>query len=148
LAHFRDQLKWFIHQKRAHFDPGYTSILGSNCAWFERLAGKNETGLRDVVVHRSGTLLVAWTKPEGGQIESHAGLAGVGGIVEADVFRALREINVGWFAFLDAANLHFVKRLVADGMLSSADDIKELICWPYAKVGQSASWVYPIVTVG
>jgi hypothetical protein len=125
---FRDQLKCFIHQRRAQFDPGYTSILGSNCAWFERLAGKgNERGLRDVVVHHSGTLLVAWTKPEGGQIEPHTGLAGVGGIVEADVFRALREINTGWCAFLDAASLHFVKRLVADGNLSPADDIKELI---------------------
>jgi hypothetical protein len=144
---FRDQLKWFIDQKRARFDPGYTSILGSNCAWFERLAGKgNERGLRDVVVHHSGTLLVAWAKPEGGQIESHTGLAGVG--VEADVFRALREINASWCAFLDAVSLHFVKRLVADGILSSADDIKELNGWPYAEVGQSASWVYPVVTMG
>jgi hypothetical protein len=45
---FRDQFKWFT-KKRSNFDPDYALILCGNRKWFDRLAGENPKGLRDVV---------------------------------------------------------------------------------------------------
>lgn len=108
---FRDQKKWFT-KKCPEFDAGYAEILNSNFAWFEKLAGTEPRGLRDVVVHHRGHFQVGWTALPGGKLVSlNVGLVNEGGFVEGDMMSALPEINAGWCSFLDAAWQHHVERL-------------------------------------
>jgi hypothetical protein len=141
-GNFVGQLTWFI-LKHPEFDPEYTSILLANRGWFDRLAG--DDGLRDVITHESGILGVAWAKPEGGPIEARTSLYRSSGVVEGNVFAALREITTGWFTFLDEAWRHFVPRLTGAGVLltMSVNDVEKTCFFDTDQL--RGLWVYPIV---
>lgn len=146
---FRNQLKWFTTTK-PDFDPEYSSILAANKRWFERLAGENPKGLRDIMVHHEAILNFRWNKTD---TQTPVSLLGViytsKGPVELDLYSALREMTVGWCTFLDAVWYHFVKRLTLAGILRtmSADEVIKTrylacmggesdlpACWPYPNV--------------
>jgi hypothetical protein len=65
------------------------------------------------------------------------------GAVEEDVFGVIGEITTGWFAFLDAAWLHFVERLAKDGILltMSADELEKTRFFDLDEL--RGLWVYP-----
>jgi hypothetical protein len=139
---FAGQSGWFT-QRHPEVDPGYTSILRSNREWFDRLTGDN--GLRDVVNHESGMLSVGWAKPQDGPIEPRTSLYRSRGVVEENVFEAIKEITAGWFTFLDEAWRHFVPRLTEAGVLvimSVNEPEKTRFC---DKDELRGWWVYPIV---
>lgn len=144
---FREQFDWFT-KKNPDDDPDYASVLRANGKWFDRLAGREPKGLRDVVIHQGGMLNPGWAKPEGGPIEARTALYTSRGIVEPDVFGALREITSGWFAFLDAAWLHFVERLTAARMLStmSAIEVEKTRYAGCSEGDRPGLWAYPMFT--
>ena len=63
---------------------------------------------------------IAWEKPKDLPIKPRVSLYRRKGIVEGDVFDALKKITSGWFAFLDEAYRHFVPRLISAGMLQGS----------------------------
>lgn len=140
---FRDQTVWFT-RTRPHFDAEYALVLGENLGWFEALAGKKPSGLRDVLVHHGGTYQVGWTVPdEAAAFKLHASLLNSTGYVEEDLLSALQTITTGWCAFLDAAWHHFVKKL--SGVLATMN-VDEATKTRYAHCGGlelSHFWVYP-----
>jgi hypothetical protein len=113
---FAKQKKDF--SKYSQFDPVYAAILSANHNWFNELIG--DGGLRDVVTHESGMWGIAWEKPKDLPIKPRVSLYRRKGIVEGDVFDALKKITSGWFAFLDEAYRHFVPRLISAGMLQGS----------------------------
>jgi hypothetical protein len=148
---FREQFDWFT-QTRPNFDRGYASVLRANRKWFDRLAHR-PTGLRNVVIHHGGMLIIGWVKPEDGPIEARTALYSTAlytnaAIVEPDVCGALREITSGWFAFLDAAWLHFVTRLTAAGVLStmSASEVEKTRYAGCSEGDRPGLWAYPTFT--
>jgi hypothetical protein len=46
-------MEWFKENKT--FDIEYTRILNDYSGWFQKLAGKDVKGIRDVIFHRFGT---------------------------------------------------------------------------------------------
>lgn len=108
---FREQRKWFLGA-RSGFDGEYEQILAESTSWFDQLAGKEPSGLRDVVVHRAGTYQLGWTMASnGGLLELRAGVVDANGFVEDDLISALVSINSGWFEFLDRYCVLFRRRL-------------------------------------
>ena len=107
---FRDHLKWFA---KTSIDQEYTSILEANQDWFRDLSGKDPKGLRDVLVHHSGTTLFYWQGGHETEIALCGELYRSDGPLEEDLPDRMREMTFGWCAFLDAACLHFVKNLKA-----------------------------------
>jgi hypothetical protein len=140
---FRDHLKWFA-KTATDFDQEYTSILEVNQGWFNDLAGKDPTGLRDVLVHQSGTTYFYWQGGHETEIALCGELYRSDGPFEEDLPDRTREMTCGWCAFLDAACLHFVKNLKAKGMLTtmSGNDI-ESRWFPCTRQGLPSLWVYP-----
>ncbi len=141
---FREQSTWFCNAKPP-LDEAYASILKANRKWFDRLAGGEPKGLRDVVIHHSGMLGVGWAKPKDGPIEPRTTLYRSGGVVEENVFGALQEITTGWYAFLDCAWHHFVPRLTQAGVLltMSVND-EEKTRWVNCREAELRNlWVYP-----
>jgi hypothetical protein len=135
-------LDWFT-RRRSDFDPDYVGVLSANRQWFDRLAG--DDGLRDVVIHHSGMLGVGWAKPKHGPIEPRTTLYRSSGVVEENVFEALREITAGWYAFLDCAWHHFVPRLTHAGVLltMSVND-EEKTRWVNCREAEPRDlWVFP-----
>lgn len=109
---FRKQIKWFLRRESADFDPGYTAILQENLGWFDELAGKNPSGLRDVIVHQGGTYQLGWAAPSADKsLELRAMLLDSSGSIEEDLINALTRITTGWFRFLDLSWSHFSDRL-------------------------------------
>lgn len=86
---------------------------------------------------------VAWAKPQDSLIEPRTSLYQSGGVVEEDVFEALKEITAGWFRFLDEAYRHFVPRLTNAGILQglSADDLEGCRFFDADKL--RGLWAYP-----
>jgi hypothetical protein len=60
---------------------------------------------------------IGWEKRPDRPIKPRFSLYRRKGMVEEDAFKALKEIIVGWFAFLDEAYCHFVPRLTDAGIL-------------------------------
>jgi hypothetical protein len=144
---FRDQRSWFTKTK-PEFDPDYASILNHETAWFDELAGKNPTGLRDVIVHRGGTYQLGWTVPsKQDQFELQASLVNHRGFVEEDVLNALVGITEGWFRFLDSCCRHFVARL--QSVVSWADISRDELSRYLSCRGSElpSFWVYPRATL-
>jgi len=141
---FREQSTWFCNAKPP-LDEAYTSILKANRKWFDRLAGGEPKGLRDVIIHQSGILGVGWAKPMDGPIEPKTALYRSNGVVEENVFRALEEITAGWFAFLDAAWRHFVPHLNQAGILLtlSINDLEKTRYFDCSQGEAKGLWVYP-----
>ena len=107
---FRDQMKWFI--KHSSIDPVYAKILDDHKQWFEKLAGKAPSGLRDVIVHSGGTYQLGWTVPtEAAQFQLQPAMVNAGGFVDDDVLVALERMTHGWCRFLDSWCDHFTNKL-------------------------------------
>ena len=141
---FREQSTWFCNAKPP-LDEGYASILKANRKWFDRLAGGEPKGLRDVVIHQSGMLGVGWANPMDGPIEPQTALYRSSGVVEENVFGALQEVTAGWCAFLDAAWHHFVSRLTDAGVLltMSVNDLEKTRYFGCSEGEARGLWVYP-----
>ena len=108
---FRSQRAWFI-EKNPNFDPIYAQILADNTQWFEELAGKAPSGLRDVIVHRGGTYQLGWTVPtEADRFQLQASMVNASGFVEDDVMTAIERMTHGWFRFLDLWCGHFTRKV-------------------------------------
>jgi hypothetical protein len=142
---FTKQLRWFCDGKLP-YDLAYISILKQNRTWRDQLVGWNN-GLRGVVAHESGILGVGWAKPKDGLIEPRTSLYRSDGVVEENVFEALKVITAGWFAFLDDAYRHFAPRLTDAGILPigfidefektrffDADELRGLWAYPILKL--------------
>ncbi len=140
---FREQRQWFL-SKRSRFDREYAAILSDCSKWFDDLAGKNPSGLRDVIVHRAGTYQLGWTLPsEKDAFELRASLVNAQGFVEDDVLGALVGITKGWFEFLDQCFVHFRVRL--QPVVSWADLARDELS-RYVDCGGTelpSFWVYP-----
>jgi hypothetical protein len=137
---FRDQSNWFV-RPTSILDADYASILQANKGWFDLLAGKDQKGLRDVLVHHAGTTIFGYQGPE---IELLGVLYRSNGPPEEFLPDRVCEMTSGWYAFLDAAYLHFVKNLKAKDMLTtmSGNDI-ESRWFPCTHQGLPSLWVYP-----
>jgi hypothetical protein len=62
---FRDQRKWFL-EKHPDFDPVYTTVLREQTEWFDKLAGKDPKGVRDLHFHQFATYQLGLvTRPTG-----------------------------------------------------------------------------------
>lgn len=140
---FRDQMVWFT-RTRPQFDAEYARVLGENLGWFQALAGKEPSGLRDVVVHRGGTYQLGWTVPdEATAFELRASLLNSAGFVEENLLTAVRAITSGWCAFLDAAWHHFVNKL---SVVLTTMNVHEHTKTRYVHCGGlelPSFWVYP-----
>ncbi len=107
---FRDQITWFT-KSRPLFDPEYVSLLEKHKDWFELLAGKEEKGLRDLLIHRFGTFqFPVTTAPQRRRGEVSADLVTTTGY-HVETNSALSEIAQGAAAFLDAYVIHFNNRI-------------------------------------
>ncbi len=138
---FRDQRNWFVRQQ-PDFDRGYTAILNEHGGWFETLAGKGPSGLRDAMVHDLATYQLGWSVGPGaqGEVKVIPSLVNARGFIANDLISAIREITFGWCAFLDAAHGHFVHLLSEEGLLTR-DDLQTRL---YHSDGRLPSfWVYP-----
>lgn len=140
---FRKQRAWFI-EKEPSFDPGYSQILANHTQWFEELAGKAPSGLRDVIVHHGGTYQLGWTVPtEADQFQLRAGMVNAGGFVDDDVMAALERMTHGWCRFLDSWCYHFTRKLAP--IVSWADlERNDLARYVSCNGNELPSfWVYP-----
>lgn len=141
---FRDQITWFL-RKSAEFDPTYTAILRENLGWFDELAGKNPSGLRDVVVHRGGTYQLGWTVPSADDsFDLRASLVNSSGFVEEDLINALNRITTGWFRFLDLSWSHFSRRL--NNLVGLHVDELQTRLFKCGGQELPSFWVYPKAT--
>ena len=141
---FRHHLNWFT-TKGKNFDPAYTSILAANRDWFERLAGREGRGLREVVIHWRGTYEFGWSTDAGEEdLTFWAGLMGDSGLVEVDFVPALKSIVLGYFILLDHLYEHFSALLAKMGppfTKASSEQSRHIIF----EGGLSSSWVYPTI---
>jgi len=63
---FRDQRTWFI-EKQQDFDPSYASVLREQTVWFDKLAGKDPKGVRDLHFHNFATYQLGWVAYPAGE---------------------------------------------------------------------------------
>jgi hypothetical protein len=107
---FREQTAWFT-KTRSTFDPNYAALLAQHQEWFELLAGREERGLRDLLVHRFGKFqFPVTTAPDEQRGEVSADLITMAGYhSEADV--TLARIAQGLFRFLDSYVHYFNERI-------------------------------------
>lgn len=139
---FREQRSWF--EKHNSFDPVYTKILADHTQWFEELAGKAPSGLRDVIVHRGGTYQFGWTNPsDADEFKLHAGIVSAGRYVENDVIAALKRMTQGWCEFLDKWWHHFTMKLspVVSWADIGRDDLARYISCNGNE--RPSFWIYP-----
>ncbi len=140
---FREQQKWFTGKPA--FDPAYTTILTNETNWFDELAGKNPSGLRDVIVHRGGTYQLGWTNPsDEDQFELRAALVGKKGFVDEDVLAALTRMTSGWFSFLDSCCKHFGSRIahiVPQADIDKQDELSRFLSCSGKEL--PSFWAYP-----
>jgi hypothetical protein len=139
---FREQRDWFLKAK-PNFDPGLARILASETRWFEQLAGKAPSGLRDIIVHRGGTYQLGWTIPSPeDEFQLLASLVNASGFAEQDVVGAIVGMTRGWFGFLDSCCEHFLTSLQP---LVSWTDLSrpELSRYVGCKGELPSFWVYP-----
>jgi hypothetical protein len=140
---YRKHLNWFT-KTVPQFDPDYASILKANQGWFDHLSGEDPKGLRDVLVHHSGTTYFYWQGGHDTEIALCGELHRSDGPCEEDLYDRTREMTCGWCAFLDAAWLHFVKTLNDKGILRSTSGTGAESRWfPCWKRGLPSVWVYP-----
>jgi hypothetical protein len=139
---FRDQSNWFA-RPTSILDADYASLLQANKDWFDLLAGKDQKGLRDVLVHHAGTTIFGYQGPE---IELLGALYRSNGPPEEFLPDRVCEMTSGWYAFLDTTHLHFVKNLKAKGILNTMPgDDKESRWFPCKQRGLPSLWVYPVL---
>lgn len=142
---FREQHKWFIN-KQPDFDPEYTSILYRNTGWFELLAGKNEKGLRDLLIHRFGQFqFPVTTSPDELRGEVTADLFSKSGYhVDAD--KTLAQATRGLLEFLDVYVRHFNERIRAAAGWApfTTYDGSGSTIWDFPTAPES-KWLFPLI---
>lgn len=140
---FRDQMKWFT-KTNTKFDPSYATILSDQTDWFEELAGKDPTGLRDAIIHHGGTHQLGWVVPDQEtDLELRASIVDRKGFVDEDLIAALIRMTGGWFSFLDLCCQMFrekVAPIVSWAVIDQEEHSR------YASLGGTelpSHWVYP-----
>jgi hypothetical protein len=130
----------------ATIDSAYRAIILANRKWFDVLAG--DDGLRDVITHQGGMIGVSWEKQVDQPAKPHLSLYRKSGVVEENVFDAIKGITSGWFSFLDEAYRHFIPQLthveVLQGMSLSEPGKNHFFDGDEIR----GSWVYPVVGSG
>jgi hypothetical protein len=110
---FRDQRKWFL-AKRPDFDPAYTKVLKEQTEWFEKLAGKDPKGVRDLHFHQFATYqLGSVTYPTGERTISVQQVTAEG-IKDPDLTFTLSAMIEEFFAYLDTVYTLFTDRLAGE----------------------------------
>jgi hypothetical protein len=142
---FRNHFKWFT-QKRADFDPEYSTILLANHRWFELLAGESHgQGLRDIVVHQRGTYQLGWTMPDAtNDFRFRASIVGDSGFVCDDLVPTLQEIVSGYYSFLDQIFLYFSNQIritLQDNSILAGNTVTQY--YRFEGLSPSSFWIYP-----
>lgn len=142
---FREQIKWFT-KTRSGFDHAYEEMLRSRTSWFELLAGKEDKGLRDLLIHRFGKFqFPVTTAPEHLRGEVSADFFTAAGY-HYDAAPLLVKIVRGLFDFLDSYVEYFNAR-VADSAgwspLRSSLDNHGLLA-SYKSLPES-HWLLPVI---
>lgn len=107
---FRDHRKWFC-ETCPTADPDYATILREHTAWFEDLAGKDERGIRDLLIHRFGRFQhPVTTAPVHLQGRVSADLIAAGRY-DSSVDVTLARAMAGFCRFLDVYTVHQSDRI-------------------------------------
>ncbi len=104
-------MEWFNENKT--FDIEYVRILNDYSGWFQKLAGKDVKGIRDVLFHRFGTYQLGWSGAQNEKHPVYIGLVTDKGIVEPNLQFTLEEIIFGLFEYLDATYELFGNRVLS-----------------------------------
>jgi hypothetical protein len=142
---FRDQLKWFT-KTRSTFDEEYAALLAEHQEWFQLLAGREEKGLRDLLVHRFGKFqFPVTTEPEELRGEVSADLVTASGF-HTDASATLSRIALGLFNFLDSYVQHFNERIRAAAGWAPLSEYDGTGCKLYDFAGLPEScWLIPVL---
>ena len=109
---FRDQRTWFL--KHHDFDPAYTTVLKEQTKWFDKLAGKDPKGVRDLHFHQFATYQMGWVTHPTGERTISVQQVTAEGIKDPDLTFTLSAIIEEFFAYLDTAYTFFRDRLAQE----------------------------------
>ena len=110
---FRAHRKWFI-EKNPTFDPDYTEVLENYSLWFDKLAGKDPKGVRDIIYHQFGTYQIGLTILPNGKNDIFINQITSEGITDPDLTFTITEIINGFFTYLDETYSIFGARILEE----------------------------------
>jgi len=107
---FREHRNWFLKIDNK-FDPAYSHILENQTSWFEKIAGKEPQGIRDIVFHNFGTYQLGDSLFSDGKTKIRIELVSSKGVIVPEVTFTLEEIIHGFYDYLDAIYILFGNRI-------------------------------------
>ena len=110
---FRDHRKWFLKTEPG-FDPEYSSVLQSHSKWFDKLAGNDPKGIRDVMFHHFGTYQLGSTQLATGENTIFIQQITSTGIKDQNLVFTLSDVIEDFFLYLDAAYTIFGNRIALE----------------------------------
>lgn len=110
---FRNHRKWFIETDPT-FDPDYAAVLKNHSFWFDKLAGKDPKGVRDIIFHHFGTYQLGCMHFPNGKNEIFVNQITSEGIKDNDLTFTINEIINGFFEYLDETYSIFGARIAEE----------------------------------
>lgn len=110
---FRDHRKWFL-EKKPDFDAEYAAVLQNTSTWFNRLAGEDHKGIRDIIFHHFSTYQLGWSHFPDGKMQVLVQQVASDGIHDGDLIFTINDTIAGFFEYLDATYAIFGERIAKE----------------------------------